>query len=77
MIDEIRALLSEFVPPIVLWVIYAIVVLIFVVVSVAITYHWKNYNVDSAMVGRLKKAYFLVSGAFLLAMAMSAIFYSL
>jgi len=77
MTDEIRALLTEFVPPIVLWVIYAIVILIFVIVSVAITYHWRNYNVDSKMVGRLKKVYFLVSGAFLLVMAISAIFYSL
>lgn len=77
MIDEIRALLTEFVPPIVLWVVYAIVILIFAIVSVAITYHWKNYNVDSKMVGRLKKVYFLVSGTFLLAMAISAIFYSL
>ena len=77
MIDEIRALLTEFVPPIVLWVVYAIVILIFAIVSVVITYHWKNYNVDSKMVGRLKKVYFLVSGTFLLAMAISAIFYSL
>jgi len=77
MIDETINRLIEFVPPVILWVVYAVVILIFTVVSVAITYHWKNYNVDSKMVSRIKKVYFLVSGVFLLAMLIAAISYSL
>jgi len=77
MIDEIRNLLIEFVPPVVLWAVYGVVLLIFAVVSVAITYHWKNYNVNSKMVRRLKKVYFLISGAFLFVMLVAVISYSL
>jgi len=77
MIGDFRERLTDFIPPVLLWIVFLVIILIFIVVSVALTYHWKNYNVDSKVVRRIKKVYFWVSGGFLLAMFVSAILYSL
>ena len=76
MIDNLRGILLDFVSPLVLWVALAITVLIFVVVSVALTYHWKNYNVNSMVAKRLVRVYFTVSTIFLFIMLISIISYS-
>ena len=73
--DGLRERLTDFVPPILLWIVFLLIILVFIVVSAALTYHWKNYNVDSKVVGRIKKVYFWVSGVFLLAMLFGAISY--
>ena len=75
MIGNFRERLTDFIPPVLLWIIFLVIILIFIVVSVALTYHWKNYNVDSKVVKRIKKVYFGVSGIFLLAMLVGVISY--
>ncbi len=75
MIGDFRERLTDFIPPILLWLVFLVIILIFIVVSAALTYHWKNYNVDSKVVVRIKKVYFWVSGVFLLAMLVSVISY--
>lgn len=75
MIGNFRERLTDFIPPVLLWIIFLVIILIFIVVSVALTYHWKNYNVDSKVVKRIKKVYFGVSGVFLLAMLVGVISY--
>ena len=75
MIGNFRERLTDFIPPVLLWIVFLVIILIFIVVSVALTYHWKNYNVDSKVVKRVKKVYFLVSGSLLLAMLVSVILY--
>lgn len=75
MIGNFRERLTDFIPPVLLWIVFLVIILIFIVVSVALTYHWKNYNVDSKVVKRIKKVYFGVSGVFLLAMLVGVISY--
>ena len=75
MIGDFRERLTDFIPPVLLWIVFLVIILIFIVVSVALTYHWKNYNVDSKVVKRIKKVYFGVSGVFLLAMLVGVISY--
>lgn len=75
MTDNFRERLTDFIPPVLLWIVFLVIILIFIVVSVALTYHWKNYNVDSKVVRRIKRVYFWVSGVFLLAMLVSVISY--
>ena len=69
MIENARTVIVNFVSPSILWSVLAVIVLVFVVISFALMYHWKNYNVDSKVVSRLIKVYFLVSLSFILAMA--------
>lgn len=75
MTDNFRERLTDFIPPVLLWIVFLVIILIFIVVSVALTYHWKNYNVDSKVVRRIKRVYFWVSGVFLLAMLVGVISY--
>jgi len=62
--------------PTILWVIFAVTFIIFIVVSVALLYHWKNYNVDQGSAKKISRFYFLVSALFLVVMFMAAISYS-
>ena len=75
MIGDFRERLTDFIPPVLLWMVFLVIILIFIVVSAALTYHWKNYNVDSKVVRQIKRVYFWVSGVFLLAMLVSVISY--
>ena len=75
MIGDFRERLTDFIPPVLLWIVFLVIILIFIVVSAALTYHWKNYNVDSKVVRQIKRVYFWVSGVFLLAMLVSVISY--
>lgn len=77
MIEDIRNTVASFVSPSALWATLGVIVLAFAVVSVALMYHWRNYNVDSKVVKRITKVYFLVSFAFILAMAAAITSYSL
>jgi len=64
------------VSPAILYAIYFVALLIFTVVSIALMYHWKNYNAYSSIPKRMIRTYFLVSGAFLFAMLIAVIAYS-
>lgn len=75
--EDFREFLTDFISPAVLWLIFLVIVLVFVVISVALTYHWKNYNVNSVLVRRLRRVYFWVSGIFLAAMVIALVSYSL
>jgi len=74
--EGIRESLANFISPTVLWLVYLIAFAVFVVVSIALMYHWKNYNVNSAVGKRIVRGYFLVSGIFLFSMLVAAIAYS-
>lgn len=71
-----RNLITEFMSPTILWVVFIVVLLIFIAVSYALLYHWRNYNVNSALVRRLSRVYFWVSGLFLLSILISLLVYS-
>jgi len=77
MTEDIRNTIANFVSPSVLWAVLGAIVVAFTVVSVALMYHWKNYNVDSKVVTRITRVYFLVSFTFILAMAAAITSYSL
>jgi len=77
MIEDIRNTVANFISPSVLWAVLGAIVLVFAVVSVALMYHWKNYNVDSKVVSRITRVYFFVSFTFILAMAAAITSYSL
>ena len=74
--ENLRNNLSDFVSPAVLWVVFLLTILVFIVVSVALMYHWRNYNTNSSVGKRVRRAYFLVSGGFLFAMLAALIAYS-
>jgi len=76
MTDDIKEVLFDFVSPSILWGVLAVIVLTFSVISVALTYHWKNYNVNSAVAKRLVRIYFVVSVGLLFIMLISVISYS-
>lgn len=76
MIEDFEEALLGLISPAILWVIFLVTVFAFVVVSIALMYHWKNYNANSALGRRVVKIYFLVSGGFLFAMLMAVIAYS-
>ena len=67
---------NSFTSPIILLAIFVVALIVFAIVSPALRYHWKNYNVNSALVRRLSKVYFWVSGFLLLGMLISIILYS-
>lgn len=74
--ESLRDSLLEFVTPAVLWVVFILVLLVFAAISTALMYHWKNYNVNSAVGRRIRKAYFFVSGGFIFAILVALIAYS-
>jgi len=51
-------------------------VVVFIIVSVALLYHWRNFNANPAVTKRIIRVYFLISGMFLLAMLAAAVSYS-
>jgi ABC-type polysaccharide/polyol phosphate export permease len=69
MTDNLRNLFAEAISPIILLALFSLAVVAFIVISMALTYHWRNYNVNSKLVGRLTRVYFWVSGIFLAGMA--------
>ena len=69
MIENARTAIVNFVSPSVLWSLLGVIILVFAVISFALMYHWKNYNVNSKVVSRLIRVYFIVSFTFILAMA--------
>lgn len=76
MIEDFRETLIELIPPTILWMIFLVTISVFIIISVALMYHWKNYNTNSAVSKRIMKIYFLISGSFLFAMLVAAIAYS-
>jgi len=76
MIGDLREDITGLVSPEILWVVFFVAVLIFIVVSIALMYHWRNYNTNSVVGKRVRRTYILISGVFLFAMLVAAISYS-
>lgn len=72
----IRESLTGVMSPTILWAVFIFTILGFLVVSVALLYHWKNYNVDARSAKKISRFYFLVSALFLLIMLFAVISYS-
>ena len=74
--ENFRESIVDFISPAVIIGVFLLTVVVSIIVSVALMYHWKNYNVNSAVTKRIIRIYFLVSGAFLFAMLVAIISYS-
>jgi len=69
--------LIDFVTPGIVWGAYFLIVVVFIVVSIALGYHWKNYNVRTVKGSRMIRMYIIVSSILLVIMFISAAAYSL
>lgn len=54
-----------------LWLIFAVTVIIFGVLSVVFWYHWQKYEVNSRRAVLFSSSYFVVTGLLLLVMLLS------
>lgn len=68
--------LMDVMTPTVVWTIFAVALIAFVAISIALTYHWKNYTLDSKSPKRIIRFYFLVSLGFILLMTVGVIAYT-
>lgn len=59
-----------------LWAVVGLVFLIYLIFSIVLNYHWKNYANDSETVKRVKKMYFSVSISILALSVLSAFIYT-
>ena len=73
---EIAELLLDVVSPVVLWGAFAVFLTFFGIVSTALMYHWKHYNIDDRKSKAAMRLYFAVSGLFIFVMLISLISYS-
>ncbi|MDD5710645.1 MAG: hypothetical protein PHV43_00885 [Candidatus Colwellbacteria bacterium] len=67
-------LLEDFAPG-VLWVVFFVVMLFTVAVAVALSYHWREYAVDSHKNDLMFRGYLIVAGIFAFIMLMAILFY--
>jgi len=74
--ENFRESIVDFISPSVLIGIFLLTVMVFIIVSIALMYHWRNFSVNPAATKRIIRVYFFVSGAFLLSMLFAAISYS-
>lgn len=74
--ESFREGIVDFISPSVIIGVFLLAVMVFIIVSIALMYHWKNYNVNSTVTKRVIRAYFLISSSFLFAMLVAAISYS-
>ena len=74
--DFLESLIG-FVTPAVVWGAYLLIVAVFILVSTALGYHWKNYNVRSVKGSKMMKMYIVISAILLVVMFISAAAYSL
>ena len=61
--ENVDALLGQIAPALktVLWPIFAIIVVVYVIVSVVLLYHWRRYALHNKRVAFAETLYFLVS----------------
>ena len=74
--ENFRESIVNAISPAVLVGIFMLTVAVFIIVSVALLYHWRNFNANPAVTKRIIRVYFLISGMFLLAMLAAAVSYS-
>ena len=65
----------ELLTPGVLWIIFALLAAFLTVVTVTLSYHWKEYAVDSRKSTRFFRAYVVVLVALMGTMAISILLY--
>jgi len=68
--------LPDFVSPVILWAAFFAVGVFFVIVTAALMYHWKNYNIDNRKSRKVMRIYFGVSGIFIFIMLISVMAYA-
>jgi hypothetical protein len=69
-------ILANFVSPAVVWIVFIVVLAIFFVATVALRYHWKNYDIDENRGKRIMRIYILVSAILISIMLVAAITYA-
>jgi len=74
--DAVRKSVANYVSPTVIWLLMALAFAAFVVISIALVFHWKNYNADENVSNKIIRTYFIVSAIFLIGMIVSALMYS-
>lgn len=75
--DEIINLILDFISPVFVWGTFLVLVTFFVMVSWALSYHWKNYSINKTKSSRIMRAYYIVSFILIGIMFISAITFSL
>ena len=58
-----------------LWFAALVVICFTAVVVLALSYHWKEYSVDSGRTNRMVRGYLVVSGILIVAMILNLILY--
>lgn len=53
------------------WLVLLLVIGVFAILSAILLYHWREYALDKTIIKRVTRVYFLVSGSFILLMAVS------
>ncbi|MEX2054432.1 MAG: hypothetical protein WD883_02740 [Candidatus Colwellbacteria bacterium] len=69
-------LILGYITPGVLWVIFLLMMSFVVFVGITLSYHWKEYAIDSHKTRRFLTIYTLMTGFFLGLMAISIFLYS-
>jgi cytochrome bd-type quinol oxidase subunit 2 len=62
---------GEFLTPSALWLIFALVLGVFAIISAILLYHWHKYTFDEKAAKKAMVLYFLVSGIFVLLLVVS------
>lgn len=65
------------IPPLFLWIVFFVSVLIFIILVVIFRYHWKKFTLDGDISKKAKVLYYGGSAVLLLVMALSAFVYQL
>ncbi|MCK5026938.1 MAG: hypothetical protein KAS07_00815 [Candidatus Pacebacteria bacterium] len=65
-----------FITPTMLWLVFAVVFVLFAVISAVIIYHWYTYGYAPKAVSRVLKVYFFGSGCIVISAIASIILYT-
>lgn len=66
---------ADFISPIAVWVAFVVILALFSIATIALRYHWKNYDIDENRGKRIMRIYVLVSVVLILIMLVAAITY--
>ena len=58
-----------------LWLVFAVIMLFTVAVTVALSYHWREYTVDARKSNLMFRGYLAVAGIFVLIMLIAILLY--
>jgi len=72
--DVLTDLLEEFAPGI-LWFVFFVVIAFTVAVAIALSYHWREYTIDSRKSNLMFRGYLVVAGILTFIMIMAALLY--